>query len=158
MSDPIGRTTRTIAVDQGRMKLVAHLKDGEVVKGYSRDFTEGTDTFHLLSLEKPVATSQRIEVDGLKAAFFVRSWGRASGHVVRRYRFGVGGMMKEPGRRVVVHFRDGERIWGYALDEAGPEGGFFLVPADPEDNNIKIFVVNSSLHDLQYLEPGDRSH
>jgi uncharacterized protein DUF6982 len=144
----------TASMEPVRQKLVAHLKDGEVLKGYSRDFVDGAGDFHLMTPDRPVATSRRIEVDELKAVFFVRSWGRPAGHVLRRYRFGVGGMARDPGRRVVVHFRDGERIWGYVLEEAGPEGGFYLVPADPEDNNRKIFVVSSSLQELQQLEAG----
>ncbi len=31
------------------------------------------------------------------------------------------------------------------------DSGFFLIPANPEDNNIKIFVVRSSVEDMAFL-------
>jgi hypothetical protein len=52
----------------------------------------------------------------------------------------------------VVRFRDGERIWGYVLDGDGAESGFYLVPANPEDNNIKIFVVHSAVDEMSYMD------
>lgn len=145
-------------VDLSKQKLVAHLKGGEVVKGYSRDFAPGSSHFHLLSLGEPIASSRRISVDELKAAFLVKSWGRSEGHVVRRYAFGVGGMKGEPGRRALVRFQDGERIWGYALDQDAPDGGFWLVPADPDDNNLRVFVVRSSLSALEFLDQRETAH
>ena len=137
-----------------RDKIVAHLKDGEIVKGHSRDFDPGMDSFHLFSLDTPVARSRRIEVDHMKALFFVHTWGRPPGEASRRYHFGVGGM-KEPGRRAIARFQDGEQIPGYLLDEPIPQAGFYMVPADPSDNNIKIFVVRSSLDELRVLEESD---
>lgn len=146
------------AGEMTRQKLVAHLKGGEVVKGYSRDFGPGSSHFHLLSLNEPIASSRRISVDDLKAAFLVKSWGRSEGHVIRRYAFGVGGMKAEPGRRTLVRFQDGERIWGYALDQEAPEGGFWLVPADPDDNNLRVFVVHSSITALEFLDGSETAH
>ena len=143
--------------DGGRQKLVAHLRDGEVLKGYSSDFDPQAEAFHLMSLEQPVPSSRRIEVDALKALFFVKTWGRPPGSTRRQYRFGVGGMLQEPGKRVVVRFHDGERIWGYALSE-DEALGFYLIPADPEDNNIKLFVNRTSLEELQVLDPPALSH
>lgn len=140
-----------------RQKLVAHLRDGEVLKGYSQDFSPQTDTFHLVSPGDPVATSQRVEIGALKALFFVKTWGRPPGQTRRQYRFGVGGMLQEPGRRVVVRFHDGERIWGYAMPDDESKG-FYLIPADPEDNNIKMFVNRTSLEEMQVLDASSISH
>ena len=136
-----------------REKLVAHLRDGEVLKGYSRDFRPDEPSFHLLSPGEPVASSRRVDVLALKALFFVRTWGRPPGQTGRNYRFGVGGMKQEPGRRAVVRFHDGERVWGYAIDEV--DSGFYLVPADPSDNNLKIYVNHSSVEEFSYLDTTD---
>jgi hypothetical protein len=38
------------------------------------------------------------------------------------------------------------------LDEPGTERGFYLVPANPEDNNIKIFVVHSAVDEMSYMD------
>ena len=43
-----------------RGKLVAHLKDGQVVKGFSRDFDPGQTEFHLVRRKSGVAGSQAI--------------------------------------------------------------------------------------------------
>jgi len=144
-----GQARSVPAVEQ---KLVAHLKDGEIFKGYSRDFNDRGETFHVFSPEKPVARSLRIDPEDLKALFFVRTWGRDDGQAPRRYEFGVGGCRTEPGRRAVVRFRDGERIWGYVLDGPEAESGFYLVPANSEDNNIKIFVVHSAVDEMSYMD------
>ena len=138
-----------------REKLVAHLWDGEILKGYSGDFRPGASQFHLMTPGRPVASSTRVDVEALKALFFVRTWGRPPGRTVRRYRFGVGGMIKEPGRRAVIRFHDGERVWGYVLDEALDDRGFFVIPADPEDNNLKLYINRLSLEELRFLGPED---
>lgn len=135
-----------------REKVVAHLRDGEIVKGYSRDFSDSIGSFHILNNTEPVATSRKVAVDDLKALFFVRTWGRSPGLVLRNYRFGVGGMRGEPGRRAMVKFQDGEKVWGYVMPHRSSREGFYLIPADPEDNNLKIYVVRSSLDEIYYLE------
>lgn len=132
-----------------RAKLVAHLRDGEIFKGYSRDFDGLRPTFHVYSTDAPVASSRRIDLDELKAIFYVRSWGRAPGRADRTYAFQE--TPQEPGRRAAVQFQDGERIWGYVLDEQVSESGFFLIPANPEDNNLKIYVVRSATEEVAFL-------
>ncbi|MFQ5718622.1 MAG: hypothetical protein ACE5IK_03650 [Acidobacteriota bacterium] len=137
-----------------RQKLVAHLTDGEVLKGHSSDFRPNAPFFHLMTPARPVASSRRIDVDALKALFFVRSWGRPDGWTARSYRFGVGGMAREPGRRAVIRFHDGERIWGYVPPDATSSRGFFLISADPDDNNLRMFVNRRSLEEFSFLDEG----
>ena len=55
----------------------------------------------------------------------------------------------QPGQRTVVTFQDGEEIWGTMTGEPDGKLGFFLIPADAEDNNIRIFVVRSALKDTR---------
>ena len=138
-----------------REKLVAHLTDGEVLKGFSVDFSPKKSHFHLMTPGGEVSSSRRVEMDELKALFFVRTWGRARGQTERRYRFGVGGMGKEPGRRAVIRFHDGERVWGYVLESPPLDPGLYLVPADPQDNNLKIYAVTAALEELLYLGSAD---
>jgi hypothetical protein len=132
-----------------REKIVAHLKDGEICKGYTRDFDGLRPSFHVYSSENPVARSYRIELDELKALFYVRSWKGRPGRVERSYSFAQ--EQSSTGRRAAVRFRDGERIWGYVLDEEPGDAGFFLIPANPEDNNLKIFVIHSAMEEISYL-------
>jgi hypothetical protein len=132
-----------------REKIVAHLKDGEICKGYTRDFDGLRRSFHVYSSESPVARSCRIELDELKALFYVRCWKGRSGRVDRSYSFAQEG--RPLGRRAAVRFRDGERIWGYVLDEEPGDAGFFMIPANTEDNNLKIFVIHSAMEEISYL-------
>jgi hypothetical protein len=135
-------------------KLVAHFKDGAVARGYSRDFRSSSDVFHLMSWDGEVTSSRKIHVDQLKALFHVKTWGSPQGHSERRREFPSPSAEEEaPGAaRTIVEFFDGEEIWGYADGYSSPDPGFFLTPVDPEDNNRRIFVIRSSLVNIQFLD------
>ena len=53
--------------------------------------------------------------------------------------------------KTVLEFYDGEKIFGYSLDYDPNRKGFYVLPADPKDNNRKIFVLTSSLVNIQFL-------
>ncbi len=53
--------------------------------------------------------------------------------------------------KTVLEFYDGEKIFCYSRDYDPERKGFYALPADPEDNNNKIYVVNSSLVNIQFL-------
>lgn len=134
-------------------KLVAHFKDGIVARGYSRDFHPGQETFHLMSWDGDITSTRRIHREDLKALFHVKTWGTPGGHSDRRKEF-----PSEPAPevsrcpRTIVEFFDGEEIWGYSRDYRSEAPAFFLVPADPQDNNATVFVVRSSLIKVQLLD------
>lgn len=138
----------------GTDKLVAHSKDGEISKGYSRDFSPDQELFHIVLREGQVAASTQIRVDDLKALFHVKTWGRSDRHMGSEPGFpkGSGGRPTDTSFvKTVLEFYDGEKIFCYSRDY-DPEGkGFYALPADPEDNNNKIYVVNSSLVNIQFL-------
>jgi hypothetical protein len=55
------------------------------------------------------------------------------------------------GRKLEVTFLDGEVIVGSTLNYR-PEGlGFFLCPADPRSNNLRIFVVCGSVRRARFI-------
>ena len=139
----------------GTEKLVAHFKDGQVTKGFSRDFDPGRDSFHMVRRDGQVATSQEIRLEDLKALFHVKTWGRPDRHRGHHPGFPEtdDGSRPEglPAIKTVLEFYDGERIYGYSLDYHPDRSGFYVLPADPEDNNQKIFVVSSSLVNIQFF-------
>ena len=47
----------------------------------------------------------------------------------------------ETGRYVEIRFRDGEVMVGTVDGTATEDPGFFLVPADPGSNNLRVYVV-----------------
>ncbi len=140
----------------GQAKLVAHFKDGQIAKGFSRDFDPGRDSFHIVRREGRVASSLPIKLDDLKALFHVKTWGRKDRHRGRE----VSGFPPAPDAerpkeisfvKTVLEFYDGEKIFGYSLDYDPNRKGFYVLPADPQDNNQKIFVLTSSLVNIQFL-------
>jgi len=126
-----------------------------VTKGFSRDFDPTHDSFHLVRREGEVAASQEIRLEDLKALFHVKTWGRKDKHAgmvagfpeaKRASKRGGGPLVK-----TVIEFYDGEKIFGYSLDYDPNRRGFYVVPADPGDNNRTIYVVHSALVNIQFV-------
>lgn len=132
-------------------KLVAHLKDGQIHKGFSRDFDPGQAEFHLVRRKSGVAASQAIRIEELKALFQVKTWGRKDRHLGSIAGFPDNGASPAAAGylRTVAEFYDGEKIYGFSRDYDPARPGFSLIPADPEDNNARIYVLNSSLVNIQ---------
>ena len=137
-------------------KVVAHFKDGRIVKGHTRDFSPVRRSFTMqpyTGIEGPVA----VFLDELKAVFHVKTFdgnpdhGRQSDQIgeIPEPRF-----MKvmDQGRKVALQFADGERLWGYAESYDEDDPGFFFFPTDPSDNNVRIYVVKSSLKEMVFLD------
>jgi len=138
-------------------KVVARFKNGKILKGHVRDFGVGSET---VTVEDPeTRTAHRISIDELKAIFFVKTF-EGQGTYVEKKTFGI---RKNPGRKVFVKFKDSEALVGYvdgdipwakgfSLEKDGKKTtGFFLVPVDSNSNNIKVFVVGSSIQDVTIM-------
>ena len=137
-------------------KVVAHFKDGRIVKGHTRDFSPSRDSF---TLQPYVGDTGPVPVflDDLKAVFHVRTFEGNRDHPPTRGRVGTVDeprfcSVMEQGRRVALQFNDGERLWGYAEMDQVPARGFFFFPTDPGDNNLRVYVVKSSLKEMVFLE------
>lgn len=126
-------------------KIVAHARDGRVVKGLTSDFDPGRENFHVLPAEGG-GVPQRLALGELKALFFVKDW---LGN--RAYNPPPGfGPARPRGRRCVVTFDDGEVIFGSTPDWSEGSTGFTLYPSDPADNNESLFVCSSAVRDVQF--------
>ncbi len=125
-------------------KLVVHKKDGTIYKGVTQDFDPHREAFHFLPAEGggiPV----RMELAEMKALFWVKDYIGNRQHV-SQHSFAK---VDRAAERTVVTFQDGEEIWGTLTGDADGKLGFFLIPADAEDNNLRIFVVRSALKDMR---------
>jgi len=129
-------------------KVVAHFKDGKTQRGFTQDFRPDGDEFHLLPSEGGGIPS-RIRIEDLKALFYVKDYGAMRRQVDRTKRFGSAALQ---GQRTVVEFKDGEKIWGFTEEYAANSRGFFFIPADPQENNTRIFIINSSVKQIQFIE------
>lgn len=126
---------------RGPVKVVARYADGRVLKGTTLNFSPTRATF-LLQAEGATANNEAVTVrtSDLKALFFVRDLeGNAEYNDLKEF---VG---RPAGRKVVVTFKDGERLVGASLTYDAAREGFFLFPADPRSNNERIYVVMSAV-------------
>jgi len=127
-------------------KIVVHMRAGAVHKGVTHDFSPKQEAFHVLPAEGgglPV----RVRVDEMKAMFWVKDY-LGNREFVARRDFDPG--TTPAGRRAILTFADGESIWGAVTEDDPAVPGFFFVPSDDRDNNIKIFVVRTSLKELRW--------
>jgi small nuclear ribonucleoprotein (snRNP)-like protein len=134
-------------------KVVVRLNDGGLLKGYLRDFSPALPE---LSFEEAgTAGTRPVKFEDVKAVFFVKSFeGDQEYREKKSY-----GATRTKGQRVFVKFNDGESLVGFLEGEVPWEKGFFLsrqrdlkgfylLPADEDTNNTKVFVVASSVSDV----------
>jgi uncharacterized protein DUF6982 len=121
-------------------KVVARYADGRLVKGYTFDFGGTQPRFHVFAQPAASGPSTRVLVRDLKAVFFVRD---LVGNPARQdsQKFPPGEVARP---QVEVRFRDGEVMLGTADSPASDPQGFFLIPADPESNNLRVYVVGAA--------------
>ena len=87
-----------------------------------------------------------VPIARLKAVFFVRDFAGNPGYKGQKT-----ATLPGQGRRVEVTFNDGECITGTTLSYRPDGQGFFVSPADPADNNKRIFVVAAALRRVRFL-------
>jgi len=119
-----------------------------MVKGLSQDFFPNKDRFHVYPADKPSGEAVEIMVKELKAIFFVRDFvGNYQYDERKEYMQGD----KPSGRKIEVTFADGEVLVGTTLGYDPKRPGFFLFPADPQSNNIRVFAVTTAVKKVRYL-------
>lgn len=124
--------------------VVVHYLNGNIVKGTTGDFFPNKNCFHLQ--ENGSETMNEILVQELKAIYFVESLeGDPSFNEktdIERTGFG---------RKIKVHFKDGEVQHGYTQGYAPNRPGFFVAPCDPDSNNVRLFVVTAATDKVQFI-------
>jgi hypothetical protein len=130
-------------------KVVARFADGSMVKGVTADFFPGRDTFHVsVAPGGPGSETVEIRLQDLKAVFFVRDYS-GDPHHVRTKAFDAG--RPTIGRKIKVVFRDGEVFVGTTQGYQPGRQGFFVVPADPEMNTERCYVVSAATQSVGFL-------
>ena len=131
-----------------RVKVVVRYANGDVVKGFTLDFFPNKEHFHIFPLDHPSKSSVEVCVKDLKAVFVVRDFEGDP-----RYREDKRFVGAEPasGKQVEVAFNDGEVMVGTTLGYDRNRQGFFIFPADPKSNNIRVFVVCSAIRNVRQL-------
>lgn len=130
-------------------QVVARFKNGRVLKGTSLDIDPSKPTFHV---RPPGGTAEQVELRTLKALFFVRS---LDGDPARD-----DAQQPDPedprlrGSTVVrLTFADGESIVGLTNRYPPNRAYFYVVPVDPESNNVRILINREAVTSHEAL-PG----
>jgi hypothetical protein len=130
-------------------KVVVKYVNGKIIKGFMQNFSPNKDSFHLIPADKSSGGSIEVLVKHLKAIFVVRDFmGNPQYDERKKYVEGE----NPSGMKLEVTFADGEVIVGSTLLGYDPKRqGNFIVPADPNSNNIRVFIVSSAVKSVRQL-------
>ena len=128
-------------------KLVVRYLDGSVVKGFTLDFSSTKDSFHINPTDDR-ATAIEVRLPQVKAVFFVKDFAGQRDHD-ERAEYDPG--QKILGKKLQVTFIDGEVLAGVAEVYMPNRKGFFLFSADQDSNAEKVFVVNSAVTEVRFI-------
>jgi len=126
-------------------KVVVHDQEGNLFKGTTADFLSKRPTFHLMVGGVEGGAVKEIYVASLKAIFFVKDFqGDPAYHEVKAF-------SERPvsGKKVKAVFKDGEIMVGYTHAINFDQPGFFMVPADTNSNNERIYAIFSAMTELE---------
>lgn len=126
-------------------KVVARFIDGRVVRGFTTEF-QPSKPYLQVSTDPASTETVHLPFAQLKALFFVRDFLGNPCHIESQT------FTAEPqGRKVVVTFQDGEVLTGSTVGYRNGDRGFFVQPADPQSNNLRVYVVPGSKHQVRFL-------
>jgi len=137
----------TTAAEKGLL-VVARFLDGRTLKGTTHDFAPTKTEFHLHEGIEERSAAVTVTTSSLKAIFFVRTYEGDPTHK-DNYSFDESG--GHGGRRIRIRFRDGEVMAGYTMGYNAQKPGFFLIPADPDGNNSRVYVLNAAVAAVEWV-------
>ena len=127
-------------------KVVVRFSAGQVLKGTTEDFFPNRPSFHL----RLVGASEMLDVlcKELKAVFFVKDFaGDPKRHEARGFERATTDISR--GKKIAVRFKDGELIFGFTLTYMPDRSGYFITPADPSSNNLRIYVLTHAAREVK---------
>ena len=148
-----GDTPKTPSAEPGEarhalawQKIVVRYTEGQLLKGYTHDFNPARSQFSLWP--SPVSKAQDrviVPLARLKGVFFVRDFAGNPDYVER-----TDIEHTQHGRRIEVTLLDNEVIAGRTLNYRPDGYGFFVMPADPLANNIRVFIVATAVRQVRF--------
>lgn len=125
-------------------QIIVRFADGKILKGTTADLFPNKAIFHLM--DKDSGTIQEIDIFYLKAVYFVKSFEGNPGYQekddIERVGFG---------KKIKVHFKDGETLVGYTQGYTPNRDIFIVFPSDPDSNNEKVFVVAHATSKVSFM-------
>jgi hypothetical protein len=126
-------------------KIVIKFIDGNVKKGTTNNFEPDKNSFSLKTID---GEQEEVHIVGIKSIFFVRDF-EGKKHFSYEYKDNI----SNAGRKIQIEYYDGEIIIGYASDYSPTRQGFFIIPADLDGNNLRIYAVTTAIKEVQFLDP-----
>jgi hypothetical protein len=127
-------------------RIVAHYRDGRLLKGATSDFSPNREWFHVAA--EGGGTPAVVRFNELKAVFFVRD---LEGDPQHRSRNDFAADKPVVGHKIQVAFEDGEVMVGTTQGYQPGRPGFFVVPADPTANTERCFVIAACTREIKRL-------
>jgi hypothetical protein len=123
-------------------EVVARYIDGRMVKGICLDVDPGRPTCHIKTADQ--GKMIQVKLADLKALFFVKDF---AGNAAHREGTAVnpGDARGRSFSAIDLEFKDGERIVGLTARFPPIRPFFFVLPADPASNNIRILVNRAAV-------------
>lgn len=131
-------------------KIVARFQDGRMLKGYTNDFFPNKELFHLTVVDSPQEGGKPVEVkiSSLKAVFFVKDF---AGNKDYKDKKEFDSSRPVLGRKIQVVFLDGEVFVGTTQGYQPGRQGFFVIPADPNSNVERSYIVTAATKQISFL-------
>ena len=134
---------------QVQNKIVVHYQDGRILKGTTTDFFPNKERFHVAQIDAPVGSKPvEVLISQLKAIFFVKDY---KGQPDRNDKQEFDPSKPPMGRKIRIRFIDGEEILGTTQGYQAGRSGFFVIPADPDSNNERCFVVAAATQEVSLV-------
>jgi hypothetical protein len=129
--------------------VVLRFMDGRLLKGTTQDFFPDRAEIHLHEDGDESRPPVKVALVGLKAVFFVRTFSGDAAHELQDALADARGQ----GRKVIVHFKDGEILRGFTVGYNPAKRGFFVIPSDPGCNNMRVYVFNEAIDRIEWWHP-----
>jgi len=126
-------------------QIVIHFIDGNIKKGTTNNFKPDRNSFSLKTINDK---QEEVNIVGIKSIFFVKDF---EGKKLFSYEYKDN--IPDVGRKIKIEFYDGEIIIGYVSGYSPRHQGFFMIPADLDGNNLRIYAVAEAIKKVQFLEP-----
>ena len=132
------------------VKVIMRYTDGRLIKGYTNDFSPNKTQFHVRSIDSsPTDMGVEVRIRDLKAVFFVKDF---AGNPEYHEKKDFSGSQQAVGRKMEVTFKDGEVMVGSTMGHDPKRPGFFLTPADPQGNALRVFVIAAAVSRTRFLQ------
>lgn len=130
-------------------KVVVRYVNGTVARGFVQNFSPSRDFFYLTRADNPSGQPLPVSLRSLKAVFVVRDfYGNPKFEERNFYMPGE----NPPGLKLELTFIDGEVMVGSTVLTYDPKKpGNFIIPADPNSNNLRVFAVSSAIKRVRQL-------